>query len=154
MEEDKRSLREAFERVIQPIYGDQRKALHQIFQDGDREARLLKHGGRSVGVLVFKNYPVTEDWEKMCAVHDSLEIKSLFVVDPEKDSGKGYGKLLLAEAKAACSELGLERMHVTVNDHAKGSKGFLLHGGFQEAGRAAVRHTQMASVETLLVWES
>lgn len=124
-------LTRIFQTVLQPLYGDQTKALRQIAEAKDRDCYLLCDGPESVGVLVFKKM-LSNEFEEF-GIKDSIEIKSLFVVNSSKNSGKGIGSTLLHKVKEEVCRLhlGHESLHVTVSEAKKESRTFFLKKGFQ-----------------------
>lgn len=95
----------------------------------DRTTKLLFADGDSAGVLVVKTIPNNE-FEDVGA-SNSIEIKTLFVVEPEKNKGKGYGKKLLIEALAQAIKSKANYLAVTVSENKEESLGFFQSKGFE-----------------------
>lgn len=111
----------SFEEIIQPLYGDQTKSLNKIFSKFDRETYvLLDESSAPIGILVAKT-----------SEKDTLEIKTLFIVNSEKNSGKGFGSLLLKQALDLALELNKSNILVTVAEDKKDSLAFFQRKGFE-----------------------
>lgn len=106
-------VRRIFRQKLEPIYGSQEAALQKIEEGKDRDTVLLYEGEMPVGLLVYKNGLSNEFADKK--IINSLEIKTLMVIDAEKNSGRGYGSDLLKRALHAASKLGAANIHVTVS---------------------------------------
>lgn len=79
----------SFRSQIQPIYGDQSSAIRKLQEGTDRECEVLLNNGTPVGVLVYKKY-LQNEW----GIKNALELKSLFLIHPELNSGNGFGTYL------------------------------------------------------------
>lgn len=134
-------LRQIFERILTPLYGSQEDALHKIALGKDRVCYLLYEQEIPIGVIAFKT--VLSDEFKDHGIQNSLEIKSLFVVDSEQNSGRGVGTLLLNKVieEVAQRNLRPEGLHVTVSEVKKESFVFFLKKGFDS------RHTWYGKYE-------
>lgn len=95
-----------FKQRIEPIYGDQSRALRQIEAGEDRSLELMhmnlltNDAARSAtsevdGVLLYKKVP-TAEYERI-GLTRSLEIKTLCLV-PLAQNGRGGGRHLVARA--------------------------------------------------------
>jgi WD40 repeat protein len=122
---------EIFNRVLQPLYGSQEKAIKQIQESTDRKCFLLYEEALPVAVLVFKTV-LSSEFEKF-GVKDSIEIKSLFVDQSTQNSGRGLGSALIDRLQQEVSELGLRHsgIHVTVSDKKQESLMFFRKKNFQ-----------------------
>ena len=114
--EKMKDLREIFQKVLTPLYGSQESALKKIEEGTDRKCYLLCEKIAPVGVIVFKTCLSNEFAEHK--IEKSIEIKSLFVVDAEKNSGRGIGTKLLNKIIEEAEKLKLnhESFHVTVSE--------------------------------------
>ncbi|TGW15668.1 N-acetyltransferase [bacterium NHP-B] len=131
------TVRQAFCDTIQPLYENQTKALAQIASSTDRTCKLLMDTqDKPMGILVFKKEPNNE-YEKF-SVKNSLEIKALFVINPEQNKGKGVGTALIQEAKKQAIKANASSMHLTASEAAGDRKGdvirFFEHKGFEKPG--------------------
>ena len=126
-------LTEIFNRVLEPLYGSQRKALCQIAEGKDRHCYLLYENEVPAGVLVFKTIP--SDEFSAFGVVNSVEVKSLFVDNSQKNSGKGLGSALLNKLhkEIEALEIPVQGMHVTVSESKDDSLAFFQKKGFQIA---------------------
>jgi L-amino acid N-acyltransferase YncA len=118
-----------FRQVLEPLYGDQTKALRQIHQNQDREGYLYLMDHEPVGILVYKTKGSNEFAN--LGVENSLEIKTLFVINSEKNSGKGIGSDLLKRVENKAREELFPSVHVTVSETKKDSLHFFSKKGFQ-----------------------
>lgn len=121
-------VRRVFEKNLAPLYGNQERALSQIVKGGDRKCELLMDGKKAVGLIVYKRDPQNE-FERHGIVN-SLELKTLIVIDPKENSGKGYGSILANRVGEVAREAFAKGVHVTVSDHADGSLPFFQKKGF------------------------
>lgn len=126
-----KDLTEIFKRVLEPLYGSQKEALEKIASGEDRKCFLLYEDTTPVGVIAFKTNPSNE-FEQFGVVN-SIEIKSLFVVASEKNSGRGIGGILLNKVCEEAKRLGLGHagFHVTVSDTKSESLNFFRRKGFE-----------------------
>lgn len=79
--------------MLVPLYGDQASALHKIVHDAQRKCRLVYLHSEPVGILVWKGRPSSE-YAKL-GVADSMEVKTFYLIDAEKHSGKGIASAML-----------------------------------------------------------
>ena len=84
--EDFRLVRDIFDKPIAKLYGDQTAAVDKIKNNNDRLCEGLYIDGLLKGIIVFKK---SLDGKKR------LELKTLYVRQPELNRGKGYGTKLL-----------------------------------------------------------
>lgn len=126
-------LAEIFHRILTPLYGPQDKAIDQIRESKDRKCFLLYENNAPVGVLVFKTV-LSNEFEEF-NVSGSIEIKSLFVDQSNRNSGRGIGSALVDKVKAEALNLGLghKSIHVTVSETKQESLMFFQKKGFQIA---------------------
>jgi len=124
-------ISEIFHRILTPLYGSQVKAIHQIEESSDRTCHLLYEGEHPVGVLVYKNSPIDEFAE--FGIRKSIEVKSLFVDNAGKNSGKGLGSTLVQKLKEEVSKIVEPHfgIHVTVSETKQESLAFFRKKGFQ-----------------------
>lgn len=118
-----------FDKVIKPIYGDQASALKKIGSAADRGCEvLLSDAGMVLGVLVYK--------KDLVGARNSLEVKTLGVMNPKTGSGKGYGKRLLQRALEVAEEKKARGIKLTLSDLNK-YKGFFTKHAFKIEHRVA-----------------
>jgi len=108
-----------FNEVIAKWYGPQDEALNKIGQSRDRMCELMIVDGAPAGVIVFKT-----DLQQ-----ESLECKTLCLIDADKNSGKGWGKLLLARLIENARGRSASSICLTVNSE-NSAKEFFLKAGF------------------------
>jgi len=129
-----------FDRILTPLYGSQADALNKIKLGKDRTCYLLYENSVPVGVIAFKT--VLSDEFAIYGIKRSIEIKSLFVVDSESNSGRGIGSVLLNKAVEEADKLKLshEALHVTVSETKNESLTFFKRKGFVEKFRWVGRY--------------
>ena len=106
-------FKKSFKETIGPIYGPQESALQKLELGIDREGFVMYASGRPVGVIAYK----TQLSHELADVgyDNSLEIKSLFVIDAASNSGKGYGSYLLDRINSVAQKIHAQSLHVTVS---------------------------------------
>lgn len=104
-------IKELFEKVLVPLYGDQTVPLEKIQNGKDRKCLLLCLEKGPAGVIVYKT-ALSEEYAEY-TIEKSLEIKTLFVIDAKQNSGKGIGKQLLNKI-CKCS-FPLFQIHLSTN---------------------------------------
>ena len=81
-------------------------------------------------------YPSIEAIFAKEGIDRSIEIKTLFLIHPERDSGRGFGSLLLKRVERYATEyFQAKGVHVTVSEMQKDSVGFFQKKGFKEMAR-------------------
>ena len=128
------NVKELFEEVIAPIYGNQDTALQKIASAQDRTCVLLIDDSEDVkqilGVLVYKTFPVQEFSSN--GIPSALEIKTLFVVNAEKNSGRGIGTQLINKVFShAQSNEQFQNIVVTVSEKKTDALRFFKYKGFE-----------------------
>eukprot|EP00041_Stephanoeca_diplocostata_P008322 m.122422 g.122422 ORF g.122422 m.122422 type:complete len:195 (+) comp17274_c0_seq2:397-981(+) len=123
-------LRAIFRDVLEPLYGDQTKALQKIAAGTDRACYLMTADGNVVGVLQFKT-EATDEHEEI-GVRRSVEIKSLFLSRPGPNAGRGLGSQLLRflEEELRRREIDHNMLHLTVSEERVDSLLFFMKKGF------------------------
>lgn len=121
---------EIFHRILTPLYGSQDKAIGQIRESIDRRCYLLYEEDAALGVLVFKTV-LTNEFKDL-GVEESIEVKSLFVDNAGKNSGRGVGSDLVNKLKEESEKLGLNHkgIHVTVSENKTDSLAFFQKKNF------------------------
>jgi len=124
-------LQEIFERILTPLYGSQEEPLKKISLAQDRRCYLLHEQENPVGVVAFKTFLSNEF--APYGIKNSIEIKSLFLIDPERNSGRGLGKVLFQKVIDDVNGLYLqyESFHVTVSETKQDSLVFFRRLGFR-----------------------
>jgi hypothetical protein len=100
------------------------EALQKIVKGRDRECEVLvdKTSRKVLGILVYKTAPSMEYIQY--GARNALELKTLFVVNPAKNSGKGIG----SELENRINEIAREKfdnLQVTVSEEKKNLCNFL-----------------------------
>ena len=76
-----------------PLYGPQDEAIQKIIHDPDRKCRMAFLGDEPVGILVWKTQK-TDEFARF-GVRASLEVKTFYLLDSDKKTGKGFGSAML-----------------------------------------------------------
>lgn len=124
-----KTVQKLFEEIIVPLYGDQSKAINRIRGGQDRTTKLLLENNHPASVLVVKT--ISNNEFSSVGAHNSIEIKTLFVVNPVERQGRGIGKKLLIEAIAQGVKSGADYLAVTVSENKTESLGFFQSKGFE-----------------------
>lgn len=114
-------VKSAFERLIKPIYGAQELALDKIGRGEDRLCEGLFVDDKLTGLLVYK---------KALTDGKSLEIKTLVLVNPDEDSGKGLGSVLFNRAMEVAKQRQSESIVLTVSSQKPEALAFFVKKGF------------------------
>jgi len=118
-EVDFKALKAMAIQILEPLYGDQSKALQEWFSgEGYKFAFVLAAGQEIAGFLSLKVNPAKP----------YLKISTLMVFDGFRRLG--YGKKLLDKAKGVSKELGFSHIKVTVSDVKQDSLNFFTKSGF------------------------
>lgn len=115
-------VRDVFRKSLEPLYGSQESALKKIVNSDGRKARLMYEGGQPSGILVYKTN-LSDEFSDL-GVSNSLEVKTLFLIDAEKNSGKGLGSALLKKVISVAKEKNADSIHLTVSEKKPESLAF------------------------------
>lgn len=122
-------LREVFKKVLTPLYGDQTGAIEKILNTTDRICRLAYADETPCGVVVFKTKLSNEFVEE--GITESLEVKSLFLIDAANNSGKGYGQELIEYVLENAKAMEAKSIHLTVSENVPESLRFFQKHSFE-----------------------
>lgn len=117
-----------FRDVLVPLYGDQRISLDLIFKEKQRTCKLLFEDGVVVGMLVYENG--LKHSLHGVNVRDALIIKSLFLVNPKRNSRRGLASHLVQEVEKVGRQKLAFQLVVTVSDEKPESLHFFEKKGF------------------------
>jgi hypothetical protein len=118
-----------FDKIIKPIYGDQSLAFKKIFKGDDRIAYILYDEKTPLGILVFKKQ-LSNDFKDL-GITGAFELKTLFIIDPEKNSGNGIGTVLLNKCIEEAKQLKAQSIIVTASEKKLESINFFKKKGFK-----------------------
>ncbi|KAI1713823.1 acetyltransferase (GNAT) family domain-containing protein [Ditylenchus destructor] len=126
------NVSEQFEHLLRetilPLYG-QSAWLEKVKNDPTRTSLLLLNtASEPVGVLMYKNEPSSEFIDH--GIEQSVEIKTLFVVHPSENRGRGIGTTLLSQVEEYAKRVGAKMIHVTVSEIVPESMKFFQKNGF------------------------
>lgn len=142
-------LQDVFNKILTPLYGSQDSAIEKILNASDRDSFVAYNENNDpIGLLVYKNQP-TEEFAEYGAFN-SLEIKTLFLIDAEKNSGKGYGSMLYNQLESVGYKGGYDFIHVTVSEDKPESIAFFKKKGFKIAAEFIGKYIE-GKTEYLLV---
>lgn len=106
------ALRRTLSSRIEPLYGNQDTFVEKVINEIDRKCLLLFKDDNPIGLLIYKTHPSSE--YKQYGIEESFEIKTLVLIDPAKDSGKGYGQKLIQKVFELAKLGSFKSIHVTV----------------------------------------
>ncbi len=122
-------LRNYFNSQISKLYGSQEKALQKIADDKDRVCELLQaSSSKDLGIIVYKSQLTSKFKDYSC--EDVFEIKTLFVINPKKNSGKRIATHLLNHLVQIACDLKAKNLFVSVSSKRPESLAFFLSQGF------------------------
>ncbi|CCB87872.1 transposase [Simkania negevensis] len=126
-------IEEYFTQDIAPLYGDQTQALEKIAKAKDRTSEILisPEFHEELGVIVYKNELTNEFLD--LGFNNSFELKTLFVINSPKNSGKRIASRLLRRIAQKAVELEALSIFVTVSSAKPESLAFFLNHGFRIA---------------------
>lgn len=147
-------VQDIFKKILEPLYGDQTKAIRQIEESVDRKCYLLYENTRPTGVLVYKTAPSDEYANH--GVENSIEIKSLFVNHAAENSGRGLGSALIDKLKEKVSKLSSspKSIHVTVSETKGESLAFFRKKGFEVVHEWNGRYKEGTKEYLLRCWNA
>lgn len=122
-------IKNEFSKIILPLYGCQNKALEKIIKQEDRIAKLLLNNQTPVGILIVKT--IVNNEFSYVGAFNSIEIKTLFVISPTENGGKGFGGMLLKEALDHAIKEYADNLVVTVSEQKVESLAFFVKNGFE-----------------------
>ena len=115
-----------FNERIRPIYGSQESALEKVGKGQDRVCEMLFDNGAPKAFIVYKKAVNTQDVPSK----KTLELKTLIVMNPEVDSGKGYGSILAARVEQVAKDRLADGVFVTVSSEKQDALSFFKKKGF------------------------
>jgi GNAT superfamily N-acetyltransferase len=116
-------------KTIAPLYGDQSEAIKKIGAAEDRLSYLLLNEENDpLGVIIFKKN-LSQEFE-LFEINNAIELKTLFVVDPDKNSNKGLGSMLLNQCLEYAKSINAKYIVVTVSEEKPESLLFFQKKGF------------------------
>lgn len=123
-------VRTFFNQEIAPLYGDQLKALNKIFMGVDRTCEVLvsTDDKEELGIIVHKD-ALTSEFVDL-GFDQAFEIKTLVVINSEKNSGKRIASHLLHRIGTKAIGLKAKAVCVTVSSAKPESLAFFLKYGF------------------------
>jgi ribosomal protein S18 acetylase RimI-like enzyme len=143
-------VKEIFARMIKPVYGDISLTLEKIKKGEDRRCEFMvsEESGECLGLIIYKTALVNE-FAKL-GIRNSLEVKTLLVIDPEKNSGRGIGTALLKRVESVASQLNASSMHLTVSEMRPQAlkffekRNFKVHATWQDKYKKGVKEYLLA----------
>lgn len=114
-------------KIIVPLYRDPNYPTRMV-NGADRITELLLVNNNPTGIISYKKQ-LTNEFETY-GIIDSFEIKTLLVIDPEINSGKGYGSILLNRIIDVAKKCKANSIHATLSESVPDSIQFFLKKGF------------------------
>lgn len=109
-----------FKNTLEPLYGNQDGFIKKTTTGKDRECLILFVENLAVGFIVYKNH----------LQNHGVELKTLSLIFPEKDSGRGFGSLLYQEVERRSRAMEAAHIFCTVYSNALDSLKCLLKNGY------------------------
>ncbi len=100
----------AFKKYIEPVYGSQKSAILKIKKGVDRQCEIMFSYSNPIGVLVYKNCLQAE-----YGLKEALELKSLFLLNADKNSGKGFGSILFERMDEIAQQMQARAIYCTAS---------------------------------------
>lgn len=105
---------DVYKTIVAKSYGDQSEALSKISKGEDRQCMVLvDNKNELLGLLVYKTKPNSEYAAN--GVKDSLEIKSIRLLQDNDMNSRVFFKKLLRQAEALAKAQNCRSLHVTVS---------------------------------------
>jgi hypothetical protein len=115
-----------FKKVIEPIYGDQKNALAKIKEGRDRTCEIMFKSGIPIGLIVYKNILQEEYGFK-----NALELKTLFLFNPNRNSGRGLGSMLFSRIDEVAKDMEAALTYCTASSKVENSLNCALKNGYK-----------------------
>lgn len=119
-------VQRAFKKILTPIYGNQASAITKIKAGEDRICEVMLKHGDPLGIIVYKNKLQNE-----YGLKGALELKSLFLLDPNKNSGNGFGSCLFDRIDDVARTMGTRLVYCTASSKVKNSIQCAIKNGYQ-----------------------
>jgi len=120
-----KTVRHAFKKMISPIYGDQSNAIAKIKEGRDRACEIMLKYDNPLGIIVYKNQLQNE-----YGLERALELKTLFLFNPDKNSGNGYGSRLFTRIDEVAFEMGTTTIYCTASSKVENSIKCAIKNGY------------------------
>ncbi len=120
------TVQKFFKKMLAPIYGDQSKAIAQIKSSIDRTCEIMFKYDNPVGLIVYKNKLQNE-----YGLENALELKSLFLLNPIKNSGQGYGSKLFQRVESIANTMGTNTIYCTASSRVENSIKCAIKNGYE-----------------------
>lgn len=120
------TIQRAFKKIIEPTYGDQKNALVKIKESLDRTCEIMLVCNNPVGLIVYKN-----ELQNEYGFEKALELKTLFIFNPDKNSGHGFGSKLFQRIDNIAQEKGTSIVYCTASSKVDDSIKCAIKNGYQ-----------------------
>ena len=130
----------AFNDLIAPIYGSQEDPLAKIGRGSDRLCEMLYDADAPKALIVYK---------KALNSRGALELKTLVVLKPTEDSGRGYGSMLIKRVQEVAQSRMADFIEVSVSSQKPEALAFFQKKQFIVDRTVPNRYLQ-GSTETFL----
>ncbi len=119
-------VQNTFQKLISHIYGDQNTALEKIKEGKDRTCELMMNYHNPLGIIVYKNSLQDE-----YGLSNALELKTLLLLNSNKNSGHGYGSRLFQRIDVVAKELGASVIYCTASSKVEDSIKCAVKNGYK-----------------------
>ena len=123
-----KTVKNAFKKMIEPIYGNQNNAIGKIKEGTDRTCEVMLNYENPMGIIVYKN-SLQHEYE----LENALELKTLFLFNPDKNSGHGFGSRLFQRIDEIAQEMGAKIIYCTASSRVKKSISCAMKNGYKIA---------------------
>lgn len=123
-----KTVQSTFKKLISHIYGDQKAALAKIKEGKDRTCEIMLNYHNPLGIVVYKNFLQNE-----YGLSNALELKTLLLLNPQKNSGHGYGSRLFQRIDEVAKELGADMVYCTASSKVEDSIKCAMKNGYKIA---------------------
>ncbi len=120
-------VRSVFQTMIAPIYGTVTESLKKIEKSEDRSCELMYVNETPVALTIYKNER-SRDYAHL-GIQECFELKTLLLLDPTKDSGRGHGSTILKRVELIAAQE-YDTIAVTVATGKKDALHFFRKHGF------------------------
>lgn len=115
-----------FETVLEPLYGYQASAIKKLKESFDRTCEIMYSSENPLGILVYKDRLQSEH-----GLTNALELKTLLLFEPEKNSNKGFGSYLFSKIDEIALKKGTRTIFCTASSKVQKSINCALKNGFE-----------------------
>ncbi len=123
-----KTVQSTFKKLISNIYGDQKVALAKIKEGKDRTCEIMLNYHNPLGIIVYKSSLQNE-----YGLSNALELKTLLLLNPKKNSSHGYGSRLFQRIDEVAKELRADMVYCTASSKVEDSIKCAIKNGYKIA---------------------